>query len=145
MVKETMNIPVNSRSQILKHRNNWDRSYKVTLRFPKNERFGEYQTIHLEGLQLNVSSVKRLIHIEVDKFNDSYRDYKKRKERMTPTRTYVPKQVQVQEIKAKPKATGFSILAVDSDSDSDSEEEEVEDEVEEEEVEKPLGNWGDDE
>ena len=141
MVKETMNIPVHSRSQILKHRNNWDRSYKVTLRFPKNERFGEYQTIHLEGLQLNVSSVKRLIHIEVDKFNDSYRDYKKRKERMTPTKTYVPKQVQVQETKAKPKATGFSILAVDSDSELEDEEEVVE----VEEVEKQLGNWGDEE
>lgn len=137
-----MNIPVHSRPQILKHRNNWDRSYKVTLRFPKNERFGEYQTIHLEGLQFNVSSVKRLIHIEVDKFNDSYRDYKKRKERMTPTRKYVPKQVQVQEPKPKPKpkATGFSILAVDSD--SEEEDDEVEEEVEEE---QPLGNWGDEE
>ena len=75
---ETMSIPVESRGFLLKHRDAWSYFHGVKVWFPKNERFGEYQKMYLEGLNSSIKTVMSIVMEVLQEAEDERIAYKER-------------------------------------------------------------------
>ena len=66
------------RGFLLKHRDGWTVDHGVKVWFPQNERFGGFQTMHLEGMSASIRAVKRLVDDVLREAEDDHRAYKER-------------------------------------------------------------------
>ncbi len=153
VMTDTMSIPVSSRGFLLKHKEAWSAEYGVKVWFPKNERFGSFQTMHLEGLSGNLRAVKSLAQGVIDEANDEYLAYKERNARRKRENPRVKLLIAPCAQKTAKKVRGFGALDELGDGDPCLVEKKVE-------VEKPKemnlqgawvngapdvsGSWGDD-
>ena len=78
VMTDTMSIPVEHRGFLLKHRDGWSVVHGVKVWFPQNERFGGFQTMHLEGMSASIRAVKRLVDDVLREAEDEHRAYKER-------------------------------------------------------------------
>lgn len=88
VMTETMSIPVDSRGFLLKHRDAWKEIHGVWVAFPRNERYGGFQTMKLTGLSRSIAVVKRAVGVvlsEAKSEREAFLERKKRREGMRRT------------------------------------------------------------
>ena len=61
MLTSQMSIPVDARGFLMKHRDAWKEEHGVSVWFPRHERFGSFQTMHMSGTTAEMGVVKRKV------------------------------------------------------------------------------------
>ena len=114
---DTMSIPVQHRGAILNHRDGLHHTHQCKIWFPKNDRFGSYQTMKIQSSTANMNSIKIIVQNIVDQAQQDFEDYKarqaKRKARQNRhifvTPTSLPKTITI-----KKPSNPFELLEVDA-------------------------------
>ena len=95
MVMQFVDIPVDARGYLIKHRDQWNSEHGVWVSFPPHgarvrcgdgstitiKRFGNYQTMVLKGSTSDIRVVKRLVSCVLDEASEEREAFNERKRR----------------------------------------------------------------
>ena len=110
---ETMSIPVDSRGFLLKHRDGWQETHGVWVAFPRNERYGEYQTMKLTGLPRSIAVVKRAVGAVLEEAKSEREAFLERKKRREGHRWTTQKNTRVVVVTRTPQKGGNMFMGLD--------------------------------
>ena len=78
---EVYNIPQQHRGAILNNRDSIQSQYSVTIGFPRNRCWGEYQEMHITGSSKSIFWVKKIVNTILAQAQEDYDEFKIRRDR----------------------------------------------------------------
>ena len=78
---ETMQIPQSSRGFFLRNRDSIKETHHVQLFFPRDQRFGDYQTMVIKGGPTSIAKARGLLNQILTEANQEFLDYRERQTR----------------------------------------------------------------
>ena len=78
---EVYNIPQQHRGAILNHRDSIQSQNSVTIGFPRNRCWGEYQEMYITGSSKNIFLVKKIVNTILAQAQEDYEAFKIRRDR----------------------------------------------------------------